>query len=342
VTPKITPPRSVTAATKWRSTGIALLDWAYVPDLPLTLTALAIMALEERWWFGSELDTSYPILWNYLRFTFVRLRQEKKVREIDEDGVRLAAFNTGLVDKRYEPIYALFRNNAIPDHQKWRFSSFCVPGEGRDGKDLVRNLKPLPIAAHYFEKVQDMIYDVTAGKPEVDWEHIIVENTDRLPIAFVESHIPPGFTFADPRTMDRYAKQTFFRQLGEAIRWDNATYRSIKNRLVDSLELAIKRTEWNFKTAIPQYYIKQRKVTLLLPMAVVTEDHVDVALVAEKTRSGNYLGHTILSLEWAYMDARLVCRPDSDWLIPTAIASEVIQDDDADVDEDEEVSQDLE
>jgi hypothetical protein len=31
------------------------------------------------------------------------------------------------------------------------------------------------------------------------------------------------------------------------------------------------------------------------------------------------LGHTILPLEWAYGNARLVSRPDSDWLIAEKI-----------------------
>lgn len=41
---------------------------------------------------------------------------------------------------------------------------------------------------------------------------------------------------------------------------------------------------------------------------------MDLALAIEKTPSGNYLGHTVLPLDWAYKNARLVCRPDSDWL----------------------------
>ena len=32
-----------------------------------------------------------------------------------------------------------------------------------------------------------------------------------------------------------------------------------------------------------------------------------------------YLANTILRLDWAYKSARLVCRPDSDWLAPEKI-----------------------
>jgi len=39
------------------------------------------------------------------------------------------------------------------------------------------------------------------------------------------------------------------------------------------------------------------------------EECVDMALAVEKTPSGNYLGHTALPLDWAYTNARLICRP---------------------------------
>lgn len=56
------------------------------------------------------------------------------------------------------------------------------------------------------------------------------------------------------------------------------------------------------------------------------ESRIDLALVTEKTPSGNYQGHTILPLEWAYNNARLITRPDSDWLV----ADEIEESDDTD------------
>lgn len=49
-------------------------------------------------------DSPYPILWQYLRWTFVKLNREKKILHSN----RYAAFNTGLVDKYYKPVFALF------------------------------------------------------------------------------------------------------------------------------------------------------------------------------------------------------------------------------------------
>ena len=43
--------------------------------------------------------------------------------------------------------------------------------------------------------------------------------------------------------------------------------------------------------------------------------------MVELTQSGNYQGQTILPLREAYIDARLLCRPDSDWLDTSAAAA---------------------
>jgi hypothetical protein len=95
--------------------------------------------------------------------------------------------------------------------------------------------------------------------------------------------------------------------------------RSIKRRLEDAKLLAEKRTRWNFKTAIPQYYPRFNTMSLLLPLAIVDDEVVDIALVVTKNPSGSYQGRTVLPLDWAYQNARLVCRPDSDWLVPGLI-----------------------
>ena len=51
---------------------------------------------------------------------------------------------------------------------------------------------------------------------------------------------------------------------------------------------------------------------------MLQDNKVDVALSVQKTDTG-YLGNTIMPLDWAYKSARLVCRPDSDWLAPDQI-----------------------
>ncbi|MCM1127698.1 MAG: DUF3825 domain-containing protein [Lachnospiraceae bacterium] len=71
----------------------------------------------------------------------------------------------------------------------------------------------------------------------------------------------------------------------------------------------------NYKTAVPQYY--RGRIQLLIPICLVSESVPDLALVVSKNDTGNqYLGHTCLTLDMAYNNARLIARPDSAWLKP--------------------------
>lgn len=114
--------------------------------------------------------------------------------------------------------------------------------------------------------------------------------------------------------MTKQERDEYFAVLASKIEENDRTYRAIVNRVKDAIELAVKRIRWNFKTAIPQYDPPENKLSLPLPLALQSDESADVALVVEKTPAGSYLGHTILTLPMAYNNARLICRPDSDWL----------------------------
>ena len=71
----------------------------------------------------------------------------------------------------------------------------------------------------------------------------------------------------------------------------------------------------NYKTAVPQYY--KGRIQLLIPICLVNESVPDLALVVSKNDAADrYLGHTCLTLDMAYNNARLIARPDSAWLKP--------------------------
>jgi hypothetical protein len=267
--------------------GNALTNWASLGDFQKTIEKLKNMALSERWFYGDgNSRQTLPILVKYLKYTFYRLVKEgKKIVELEN----YAAFNTGLVDKRYEPIYAMFVKtpNSL---RKWRFEGFCIPGEDRLGKELVRNFNPLPSRAHYFDNVADMLYDTRSPKPELDWHHIVVENVDRLPMNFVFENCPKNFTLTNIDSLSYTDQNEYYEKLAKAIVEDTKTYRNITNRFKDALELALKRIEWNFKTAIPMYFPTMNKMSILLPLSLLDDENVDIALVVEKNRIRQLFG----------------------------------------------------
>ncbi|HIU18411.1 MAG TPA: DUF3825 domain-containing protein [Candidatus Avidesulfovibrio excrementigallinarum] len=292
--------------------------FAYI--LPQRYEELAAMALPEKWYFGTQPKPGrqYELLENYLNYTFIRLLHEGKILESTSGA--LAAFNTGLVDEKYEPIFALFEPNKN-NLQKWFLRSFCIRGEGAEGKRLVGEFAKLPEAADYFSQPQDFIYDLHANPPSIDWEHIIIENVDRIPLDFFNSLHIKDFSCKDCSKMSEEDLSGYITELRTAFYKDKRAYRIAIALFKGAVEDTLKKVRWNYKTAIPMYYPRTRKINLLLPLCLVSDDQVDVALVVERMGSGQYQAHTILQLEWAYQNARLICRPDSDWLSSSLIES---------------------
>ena len=70
-----------------------------------------------------------------------------------------------------------------------------------------------------------------------------------------------------------------------------------------------------------------------MPLGLLSDDRPDVALVTELQQSRKYLAYTFLPLQWAYQNARLICRPDSDWLDPELISEESLEEEGEEIDE---------
>lgn len=296
--------------------GRALERWAYMGNWHETLEVLAKYALPEAWDFEEEglIENKYSILYNYLCYTFYRLQTEGKVLENAEQGI--AAFNTGLVNRTYEPIFACFSSNNGP--QPWRFEAFCKQGSRKWGKRLVATFNPLPARAQYFNDKDDLLYD-NERSLVLDRDHILLDNIQRLPLEFLEEEFrgnEEALAYLEQikQSSDRSYLESLYADLRELVEEDSRLKRRLINRLQDSVELATKRVEWNFRTAIPAFYPTRDSMSLLLPLDLTEDSRSDIALVVELQDSGAYLGQTILTMRMAYNNARLICRPDSDWL----------------------------
>lgn len=295
-------------------------DWAYLGDYLATFEDLSRIALHEDW--GDCKNSSdqwrHPILENYIKYTFQKLYEDNRI-ETSKNG-KYAVFNTGLVDNRYMQIYAVFEKNRNQGYQEWILLGFCISGENRVGKILVSEFSVFPKPAEYFSSIYDLLYDYHMGLPALDNEHIILERIDRFPYEFISQHSPSGFKLKSPeetKTLPKDEYEIYYSQLSEAIKADIKCYRSYCADIKNALDVAIKRVQWNYKSAVPMYYPRKHKMCLFLPLSLSSDDHVDLALVVEKTNSGRYQGATIYPLDWAYKYARLICRPDSDWLRPS-------------------------
>ena len=153
-----------------------LFDFTYCGNYNRQIESLARM-VPEQWSFTGTQDNG--ILKGYLEHTFKRLYEEKKVRQ--EKGY--AIFNTGLFNHYYQPIYAYFIPNLVPDRQPWFLDGFYT-----EYYLLKEGITDLPEQAVYVENPADLVFD--AKLPIIpQYDHIFGEedNAQRLPREIQES-----------------------------------------------------------------------------------------------------------------------------------------------------------
>ena len=167
-----------------------LFDFAFIHNFDQRLDDLASLAEPEPWDYQSgPQPRSKPILYNYLRYTYVRLAEEDKI-ELSEDGQNVV-WNTGLVTPNQEPIFAFFTRNTVPDRQPWFLQDWQTRGE----HSLTR-FQHLPDMAHYFAGPASLVFD-TSKDLRANIEHIIAENKERFSAPY--------------NGLDNYTLQTFLK-----------------------------------------------------------------------------------------------------------------------------------
>lgn len=238
------------------------------------LLFLSNMAQDEKWDYKGTSDKQ--ILYNYLCYTYDRVRAENKIEILDDNSAM--CFNTGLLTEHGADIYAYFIKNTSPNKkegQEWFLYGF----KQRSDAEL-RVFRQYPDIADYFTTPADFIYDKSM-ELIIDYDHIIDDNYERF--------VTVGLT-------DKYM---------------------INGLLENAVKKIVEKVKRNYKLAIPQYYTdkstNEAKIQLLLPLFLQSRDVADLALVVDKDKC-RYVGKTILTLEWAYVNSRRIVKPDVDWL----------------------------
>jgi Domain of unknown function (DUF3825) len=255
-----------------------LFSFAVYPNYNDTIKFLAEdLASNEEWDYSDSHIKTYPILKNYLEFTFRKLKQEGKV--IYTAGNKFACFNTGLVTSNLEDIFAFFeeyRNPRPGSTVPFCFKAFLKESDNNILRHFSGNI---PDIANFFEKPELLIFNPKCRLiPDID--HIIQDNLSRFPL-----HLQ---------------------------RADNG---ELRRQIVGSIDEIKKKVRTNYKIAVPQYY--DGKIQLLLPLCLTAgSPNPDLALVVHKLNEDTYTARTCLTLKMAYNNARLIVKPQSNWLRP--------------------------
>lgn len=241
------------------------------------LEMLAKMAQPEMWTYKRIQESDpYRILRNYIQFTYNRLDEENKfIHSLDG---QFRCMNTGLLTVYNQEIVAIFAKNDMPGKQPWFLNGFFKETD----KFFTTNFSMLPPMADYCDNVNDLIFDNTL-ELNLRKEHIIDDNFER----FVDA----GYSSKE-----------------------------LISVLLDSAKITLeKKLKRNFKLALPFYYHNtetgESKIQLLAPLYFPGAP-VRLALVLNKIQSDAkeyYEGVTVLPVEWAYMNSRLIVKPDEEW-----------------------------
>jgi len=239
------------------------------------LKILANLAEEEKWTFAKiETSEPYRILQNYVAFTYNRIEEEGKFLV---NGNNMC-FNTGLLTQYHQEIIALLSRYTGTFDYKWYLVGFFKSSDSK----FTSIFKDIPLIADYAQDARELVYDRRL-KIVVQKDHIIDDN----------------FT-----------------------RFQNAGYsnRALINALLDdairTMEMKLIR---NYKLALPFYYHNtetgEKKIQLLAPLYMAGAP-VKLAIVLDRRKTGigeHYEAITIIPVDLAYMNSRVIVRPEEEW-----------------------------
>lgn len=184
-------------------------------------------------------------------------------------------FNTGLFSHYYVPIYVYGELNKNTAENAARWYFKGFKDEYELGSMDIES--DFPERADYFSNPDRLVFN-WHYKINVNYKHILddLNTSQRLPDSIKNSDTP-------------------------------------LETLSGVITKAIQKVTANYKLAVPHYY--QNKIQLLIPLYFGKNKNPSIALVLNLMKNGYYQATTCLSMEMAYMDARLIAKPESNWLI---------------------------
>lgn len=239
---------------------------------------LSKKAKKETWNFQSSAFRVHGQNFIILRsyLNYTFLRIQQQEKVVYSNDGNRACFNTGLQTPTEKDIYATFYRNKKASQYNQPQWTFYSFEDSYS--DKIKDYNPLPEVATYITDSSDLVFDLSY-EIEINVEHIAKENQSRLPEVF------------------------------------HGNERLAMTAIQGATEFLKEKIRRNYKVAIPHWY--HDKIQLLLPLNLQSDDKADLALVADKDKDRKiYRIKTALTMDMAYIDARLICRPDREWLNP--------------------------
>ena len=301
------------------------------------LPQLAALAAPEDW---SSDDGSSPfhILRNYLVQTYARAAEQGRV-SVNEVGT-FAAFNTGLMTPTKHDVYACFSRGkkAAKQGAAWMHEGFVDAGSLAStqlGKRLSTELKGvMPLPATFFSAHSVVVYSDEGGEPCVSnlRPHVVGERLHRFPRGYLKD-----VTGLDDKALDRFVEEStkdehrpYSSRKGalEALRElvpgldALALQERVASDVLRALDLARKEVRADYTKSIPIWYVTQGEVCVLLPLRLGEGGDL-LPVVMGIGKDDVFELRTVLTIDMARTDARLLREIDGSWLARAAADPDV-------------------
>lgn len=231
--------------------------------------------------------SAVPKLMNYLNYTFIRLLELDLIEPgryfcFSADRARVC-FNTGLQNEHQSDLIATFQkgkpNPRDPDKPitEWVFRGCHAPS---DYGYRMHFPPETPDIAWYSTDSRDYIFDTRYRLDRDVFDHLFDRAKERAGMPHVADEV-------------------------------------VRNYLRGTIENLVPKIRRNYKLAIPVYYVREKRMQMLLPFpsAGVPTEYASFLVERDDANSSYHL-KTIFDLDQAYFSARLITRPDREWLDP--------------------------
>ncbi|PAM95511.1 hypothetical protein B4N84_09595 [Flavobacterium sp. IR1] len=259
------------------------------------LEDIAANTIPEKWTYHYHLSgIPHPILKAYIENIFEKLKKEQgKILKGDDNKYMI--FNSNLLDKYFHEIFIISEVFVDDDETTYRnpfrlksLTDLIKLGFKVNGNQL-NNLEQLPKKPSFFGDINEVIFQTNwiIDRSFEKFEHIIEERKDRFPSDY-------------------------------QIKKNDELARALDN----AINYAVAIAQRNYKFIVPQYRPQDNKIQLLMPIYLSGSftEKPDFALILDPDPLNQiYLPQTILPLDAAYQNARLIAKPDEYWLNPDKI-----------------------
>jgi len=256
-----------------------LKDFAFLPDFYGQLDKLAGMALPEPWCYASpekeRFNQTTHILEKHLYLTFEEQMRRREYADNKNAYVYIGENNAAFNTGLLTPLYQDVYARFELNRNPQFGRIWALTSFGTEASASLSGISELPKPLRFFP---DTAYGFHPDWPlRMNLEHMLYsdENLNRLP--------------ASIRTISALAQT-----------------------LEACAEQSMKRARYSPGIAVPQWY--GGRLQYLLPLFILNDQHADVALTLDE-RDGFYMANTALTLEMAYGNARLIARPEAEWLL---------------------------